>query len=69
MTDIKNKIQEIKKKASNPNISLLEARSLTVELNEIFPSIMQDKDKQEERKLAIETSKTIFNVFLNSIDK
>lgn len=69
MADTKNKIQEIKKKASNPNISLLEARNLTVELNKIFPSIMQDKEKQEERKLAIETSKTIFNVFLNSIDK
>lgn len=69
MPDTKTKLQDIKEKATNPNLSLAEIAKLWDELQKVFSSLPPDKIKKEERKLLEEVNKLIEVAVYNSIDK
>ena len=67
MSDTKTKLQEIKEKASNPNISLLEIKNLLDEWEKIIISL--PRDAKEEKTIGDKASEAINAAIFNSIDK
>lgn len=66
--NIKNKLQELKKKL-RPNLTLPELGSLIDELQEIFNSLKDDKNKKEERKIGEEINEAIYTEIFKRIDQ
>lgn len=69
MTDTKTKLQELKERAANPDLSLSEIAKLSEELQVIFAPLLEDKNKKEERLLTNEVRETINTAICSSIDK
>jgi|SRR3954454_1637908 hypothetical protein len=69
MSEAKIKLQEIKKKATNPDLSLSEIAKLSAEFQNIFGPLLKDKNKKEERMLGNEVNEAISTAICGSIDK